>query len=268
MEPPGRSAHAAGDARHRGGPPPGTDRPCMHGGQRFGHANRHRRPHTTRRPGGAMDHDAGDDHLPHHSAEARRGHLPASVPSSVGRRRRRWSERYPERFEDLLRDGRTAARVGPARSMADGSEVPRRPSDAALHAGRQRALSRRRRARPAVRPRRVGRAVRLADRSSGSDRRPDPIGRDGVGSEEDRRHQVRLLAVEGGPAGEIHAVEWCYSPEGLLLFLNDTVEGGRVVTAEATEVSHGSPTGTSCRQSPERAPVLTCRRRSGSVRTR
>jgi hypothetical protein len=32
-------------------------------------------------------------------------------------------------------------------------------------------------------------------------------------------------------------VEWCYSPEGLLLFLNDTVEGGRVVTAEATEVS-------------------------------
>lgn len=45
------------------------------------------------------------------------------------------------------------------------------------------------------------------------------------------------FAVEGGPAGEIHTVEWCYSPEGLLLFLNDTVEGGRVVTAEATEVS-------------------------------
>lgn len=45
------------------------------------------------------------------------------------------------------------------------------------------------------------------------------------------------FAVEGGPAGEIHAVEWCYSSEGLLLFLNDTVEGGRVVTAEATEVS-------------------------------
>jgi hypothetical protein len=45
------------------------------------------------------------------------------------------------------------------------------------------------------------------------------------------------FAVEGGPAGEIHAVEWCYSPEGLLLFLNDTVEGGLVVTAEATEVS-------------------------------
>jgi hypothetical protein len=45
------------------------------------------------------------------------------------------------------------------------------------------------------------------------------------------------FAVEGGPPGAIHTVEWCYSPDGLLLFLNDTVEGGRVVTAEATEVS-------------------------------
>ncbi len=45
------------------------------------------------------------------------------------------------------------------------------------------------------------------------------------------------FAVEGGPAGAVHTVEWCYSPDGLLLFLNDTVEGGRVVTAEATEVS-------------------------------
>ena len=47
------------------------------------------------------------------------------------------------------------------------------------------------------------------------------------------------FAVEGGPAGAIQTVEWCYSPDGLLLFLNDTVEGGRVVTAEATEVSRG-----------------------------
>jgi hypothetical protein len=45
------------------------------------------------------------------------------------------------------------------------------------------------------------------------------------------------FAVEGGRAGAIHTLEWCYSPDGLLLFLNDTVEGGRVVTAEATEVS-------------------------------
>lgn len=45
------------------------------------------------------------------------------------------------------------------------------------------------------------------------------------------------FTVEGGPAGAIHTVEWCYSPDGLLLFLDDTVEGGRVVTAEATEVS-------------------------------
>ena len=47
------------------------------------------------------------------------------------------------------------------------------------------------------------------------------------------------FGVEGGPAGAIHTVEWCYSPDGLLLFLSDTVEGGRVVTAEATEVSRG-----------------------------
>ena len=47
------------------------------------------------------------------------------------------------------------------------------------------------------------------------------------------------FGVEGGPAGAIHTVEWCYSPDGLLLFLSDTVEGGRVVIAEATEVSRG-----------------------------
>jgi hypothetical protein len=47
------------------------------------------------------------------------------------------------------------------------------------------------------------------------------------------------FAVEGGPAGAIHRMEWCYSPDGLLLFMSDTVDGGRVVTAEATEVSRG-----------------------------
>ena len=47
------------------------------------------------------------------------------------------------------------------------------------------------------------------------------------------------FGVEGGPAGAIHTVGWCYSPDGLLLFLSVTVEGGRVVTAEATEVSRG-----------------------------
>jgi hypothetical protein len=47
------------------------------------------------------------------------------------------------------------------------------------------------------------------------------------------------FGVEVGPAGAIHTVGWCYSPDGLLLFLSDTVEGGRVVTAEATEVSRG-----------------------------
>jgi hypothetical protein len=47
------------------------------------------------------------------------------------------------------------------------------------------------------------------------------------------------FGVEGGSTGAVHPVEWCYSPDGLLLFLSDTVEGGRVVSAEATEVSRG-----------------------------
>jgi len=45
--------------------------------------------------------------------------------------------------------------------------------------------------------------------------------------------------VEGGPADAIHRAEWCYSRDGLLLFVLDQVEGGRVTTAEATEVSPG-----------------------------
>jgi len=33
------------------------------------------------------------------------------------------------------------------------------------------------------------------------------------------------FGVEVGPAGAIHTVGWCYSPDGLLLFLSDTVGG-------------------------------------------
>src|SRR4029453_233925 len=43
VEPRGRSVHAADDARHPGGPPPGTGRLGMHGGERFGRAERRRR---------------------------------------------------------------------------------------------------------------------------------------------------------------------------------------------------------------------------------
>ena len=42
--------------------------------------------------------------------------------------------------------------------------------------------------------------------------------------------------VEGGPADAIHRAEWCYSGDGLLLFVLDQVEG-RVTIAEATDVS-------------------------------
>jgi hypothetical protein len=47
------------------------------------------------------------------------------------------------------------------------------------------------------------------------------------------------FGVEGGPADAIHRAEWCYSGDGLLLFVLDQVEGGRVTIEEATEVSPG-----------------------------
>jgi hypothetical protein len=41
----------------------------------------------------------------------------------------------------------------------------------------------------------------------------------------------------GGSAETPHRVEWCFSRSGLLLYLFDGVEGGRVTTVEATDVS-------------------------------
>jgi hypothetical protein len=41
----------------------------------------------------------------------------------------------------------------------------------------------------------------------------------------------------GGPAETSHRVEWCFSRSGLLLYLFDGVEGVRVTTVEATDVS-------------------------------
>jgi hypothetical protein len=43
-------------------------------------------------------------------------------------------------------------------------------------------------------------------------------------------------AIEGS-AETSHRVEWCFSRNGLLLYLFDEVEGGRVTTVEATDVS-------------------------------
>ena len=45
--------------------------------------------------------------------------------------------------------------------------------------------------------------------------------------------------VQGDQAGTIHRVEWCYSHDGLLLFLLDEIEGSRIATAEATGLSRG-----------------------------
>jgi len=49
--------------------------------------------------------------------------------------------------------------------------------------------------------------------------------------------------VEGDRGGTIHRVEWCYSRDGLLLFLLDEIEGGRMATAEATQLASGVTAG-------------------------
>lgn len=51
--------------------------------------------------------------------------------------------------------------------------------------------------------------------------------------------RTECFMVEGDPADAIHRAEWCYSGHGLLLFVLDEVEGGRVMIAEAIEVSPG-----------------------------
>ena len=43
--------------------------------------------------------------------------------------------------------------------------------------------------------------------------------------------------ASGGSAQTTRRVEWCFSRSGLLLYLFDGVEGGRVTTVEATDVS-------------------------------
>jgi len=49
--------------------------------------------------------------------------------------------------------------------------------------------------------------------------------------------------VQGDQAGTIHRVEWCYSHDGLLLFLLDEIEGSRLATAEAIHLSRGVAAG-------------------------
>lgn len=48
---------------------------------------------------------------------------------------------------------------------------------------------------------------------------------------------AECFSAIGGSAEASHRVEWCFSRSGLLLYLFDGVEGGRVTTVEATEVS-------------------------------
>jgi hypothetical protein len=48
---------------------------------------------------------------------------------------------------------------------------------------------------------------------------------------------AECFSAIGGPAETSHRVEWCFSRNGLLLYLFDGVEGGRVTTVEATDVS-------------------------------
>ena len=48
---------------------------------------------------------------------------------------------------------------------------------------------------------------------------------------------AECFSAIGGSTEASHRVEWCFSRSGLLLYLFDGVEGGRVTTVEATEVS-------------------------------
>jgi hypothetical protein len=45
------------------------------------------------------------------------------------------------------------------------------------------------------------------------------------------------LRADGGSSETPRRVEWCFSRNGLLLYVSDGVEGGRVTTVEATDVS-------------------------------
>jgi hypothetical protein len=48
---------------------------------------------------------------------------------------------------------------------------------------------------------------------------------------------AECFSAIGGSAETSHRVEWCFSRNGLLLYLFDEVEGGRGTTVEATDVS-------------------------------
>jgi len=48
---------------------------------------------------------------------------------------------------------------------------------------------------------------------------------------------AECFRADGGSAEIPHRVEWCFSRSGLLLYLFDGVEGGRVTSVEATDVS-------------------------------
>jgi len=48
---------------------------------------------------------------------------------------------------------------------------------------------------------------------------------------------AQCFSAIGGSPETSHRVEWCFSRSGLLLYLFDGVEGGRVRTVEATDVS-------------------------------
>jgi hypothetical protein len=48
---------------------------------------------------------------------------------------------------------------------------------------------------------------------------------------------AECFRADGGSAEIPHRLEWCFSRSGLLLYLFDGVEGGRLTTVEATDVS-------------------------------
>jgi len=202
---------------------------CRCGGRRTSHA--------TGCVGEPVVRERGDDHVSHDRARSGGSHFPASVSPPARRR----GGRSPDRPEDLLRHRRDATRLGPARPMADGGGSPDGGFTLlATPDGHVR-----------CRLTEVAASTCFATQTSGPfasvveapERILGELGASGgsVVSAGPRRTIAGIPAecfrASGGSARTARRVEWCFSRSGLLLYLFDGVEGRRMTTVEATDVS-------------------------------
>jgi len=202
---------------------------CRCGGRRTSHA--------TGGVGEPVVRERGDDHVSHDRARSGGSHFPASVSPPARRR----GGRSPDRPEDLLRHRRDATRLGPARPMADGGGSPdggftllATPDGHVRCRGTEVAAS------TCFATERSGPFASVVEAPV---RTLDELGASGGSavSAEPRRTIAGIPAecfrADGVSGQTPHRVEWCFSRAGLLLFLFDGVEGRRVTTVEAADVS-------------------------------